>query len=194
MFLINLLKKKYRKNKFLNVQKRNRGIIHPSLELRKEDYIHIVGPIFLGEGCKLLCWDEYTSGKNKQKLVPNLSIEENFHATRNFVCQCAGEITIGKNVLVGSDVFIIDFNHGKSPLSESYLDNDLEVKYANIQDGVWIGNSVIILPGVTIGKKAIIAAGSVVTHNIPSYCIAAGNPAKIIKKYNFSTNTWENSR
>ena len=51
-----------------------------------------------------------------------------------------------------------------------------------INDGVWIGMNSIILPGVTIGKKAVVAAGSVVTKNVPDYCIVAGNPAKIIRE------------
>ena len=193
MKFLNWIVKKFNKNKFLALQKKKGCFIHSSLEIRKESYINISGPIVLGSGCKLLCWDEYISGKNDQKLFPRLDIGKNLHATRNFVCQCAGRITIGQDVLIGSDVFIIDFNHGRSPLSDSYLDNNLEVGVVNIQDGVWIGNSAIILPDVTIGKKSIIAAGSVVTHDIPPYCIAAGNPAKVIKRYNFDTNTWERS-
>ncbi len=60
----------------------------------------------------------------------------------------------------------------------------------NIEDGVWIGNNVIILGGVTIGKKAIIGAGSGVTHNVPPYTIVAGNPAHIIKVYNHKLGMW----
>ena len=59
-----------------------------------------------------------------------------------------------------------------------------------IEDGVWIGNSVIILPGVKIGKKSIIGAGSVVCKSIPDYCVAVGNPARIIKRYDHSSNIW----
>ena len=191
MSFVNYIIKKCRKQKFLHTQKKQGSIIHSSIELRQERFVNIFSPVYLGEGCKLLCWDEYTSGKNKQRLIPKLEIGENCHATRNFVCQCANRITIGKNVLIGSNVFIIDFNHGKFPLTENYLDNDLEVGEVNIQNGVWIGNSVIILPGVLIGEKAIIAAGSIVTRDIPPYCIAAGNPAKVIKQYNFDINAWE---
>ena len=60
-----------------------------------------------------------------------------------------------------------------------------------INDGVWIGMNSIILPGVTIGKKAVVAAGSVVTKNVPDYCIVAGNPATIKKIYNSKSNKWE---
>jgi acetyltransferase-like isoleucine patch superfamily enzyme len=51
-----------------------------------------------------------------------------------------------------------------------------------IGDGVWLGSNVLVLPGVTIGKGSVVAAGSVVSRDIPSGVLAAGNPAKIIKK------------
>ena len=60
-----------------------------------------------------------------------------------------------------------------------------------INDGVWIVMNSIILPRVTIGKKAVVAAGSVVTKNVPDYCIVAGNPATIKKIYNSKSNKWE---
>ena len=186
-----MLKQWFRKLVFLRNQNKGGGIIHKSIELREEQFISIDSPIFLGSGCKLLCWSKYTSGGKEQLLHPNLSIGMNFHATRNLVIQCSGNISIGNNVLVASDVFIVDFNHGTNPKTDSYLDNDLDVKYVTICDGVWIGNSVIVLPGVTIGEKAIIAAGSVVTHDIPPYCIAAGNPARPNKQYDIENEEWK---
>jgi len=60
-----------------------------------------------------------------------------------------------------------------------------------IKDSVWIGANCVVTAGVTIGKHAIIGAGSVVTKNIPDYSVAVGNPARVIKKYNFTTNSWE---
>ncbi|WP_294413164.1 acyltransferase [uncultured Ruminococcus sp.] len=169
----------------------NNSKVHPSIELRCPKNVKISYPIFLGENCKLLCWDEYSSGSKKQKLQPELILGSNIHATRDFVVQCANKVCIGNNVLIASNVFIIDYNHGLSPESVSYLDNQLDTDTVIIEDGVWIGNNVTILPGVIIGKKSIIAAGSVVTKSIPQYSIAAGNPAKVIKKYNINNRTWE---
>jgi acetyltransferase-like isoleucine patch superfamily enzyme len=60
-----------------------------------------------------------------------------------------------------------------------------------IKDGVWVGFGTLILPGVTIGEKAIIGAGSVVTKDIPAYTIAVGIPCKPIKKWNFRMNIFE---
>jgi lipopolysaccharide O-acetyltransferase len=60
-----------------------------------------------------------------------------------------------------------------------------------IEDNVWIGESVSILPGVTIGQGSIVGANSLVSKNIPPYAIAVGNPAKVIKTYNFTIGKWE---
>lgn len=62
----------------------------------------------------------------------------------------------------------------------------------SIGDETWIGTGVVIAGTVTIGKHCVIGANSVVTKDIPDYCVAAGNPCKIIKRYSFETKQWEN--
>jgi len=64
-------------------------------------------------------------------------------------------------------------------------------KPVKICENVWLGENAIILPGIEIGKNSVIGAGSVVTKNVPENCIVAGNPARIIKKYNFDNKKWE---
>ena len=164
-----------------------------SLSLRQCKYIHPKGELFIGDNSRLQCWGSYESSSiyPRQILEPSLVIGKNFHATRNLTIQCAGKTVIGDDVLVASDVFVIDYNHGLNPNTNSYLDNQLEVFEVTIGNGVWIGNNVVILPGVHIGDKAIIGAGSVVTKDVPPYTIAAGNPARLVKKYNFNTQQWE---
>ena len=76
------------------------------------------------------------------------------------------------------------------PRNENYLEGELDVKEVFIDDGVWIGNNVVVLPGAWIGKKAVVGAGSVVTGKIDDYCIAVGNPARVIKRWDFNSSTW----
>jgi len=83
-------------------------------------------------------------------------------------------ITIGRHVMMGSYCIIIVQNH-------KYLEEGFEGKDVLIDDYAWIGHRVTILPGVRIGKHAIIGAGAVVSKNVPDYGIAVGNPA-VVKK------------
>jgi maltose O-acetyltransferase len=85
-------------------------------------------------------------------------------------------IYFGNNVVVGRDVKLITSWH---PM-ENF--NEVKAKSISIGDNVWLTMNVIVLPGVTIGKNSVIGAGSVVTHSIPENVLAAGNPAKVIKK------------
>lgn len=104
------------------------------------------------------------------------------------------KIIIGDNVLFASNILVTNENHGINPeLDIPYMSQSLSAKNVYIGNGCWIGEQVCILSGVSIGEKCIIGAGSVVTKSIPDYCIAAGNPAKVLKKYNFETKRWESN-
>lgn len=108
------------------------------------------------------------------------------------------KVIIGNNVLIASKVFITDLEHGsyKGDENDSAPDiiakeRQLSSKPVVIGNNVWIGELVSVLPGVTIGENSIIGANSVVTKSVPPNCIAVGNPAKVIKRYNFETKRWE---
>jgi len=88
-----------------------------------------------------------------------------------------GLVTIGQHVMMGYHCIILTQNHKYS--DEGY--NGMDIKDVIIDDYAWLGHRVIVLPGVRIGKHAIIGAGSVVTKDIPDYAIAAGNPAVVRK-------------
>lgn len=95
-------------------------------------------------------------------------------------------VSIGKNCLIAANTQIIDGNgHELSfPDVENRIKTVDQPKPVVIEDNVWIGANVIVLPGVTIGTGSVIAAGSIVSKNIPPMVIAGGNPAKIIKDMN----------
>ncbi len=107
-------------------------------------------------------------------------------------------ITIGDRVLIASKVFISDHNHGSysggSAQSDPHVppyDRPLSSAPIVIEDDVWLGESVAVLPGVRIGKGSIIGSLTTVTHDVPPYCIAVGSPARIIKRYNVESANWE---
>ena len=99
-----------------------------------------------------------------------------------------GACTIGHHVMMGTDVVIITRNHAFDrtdiPMMEQGFEQERPVV---IGDDVWIGDRVIILPGVTVGNGSILAAGAVVTSDVPPYAIVGGVPARIIKMRNAST-------
>lgn len=119
-----------------------------------------------------------------------ISIGNNVRITQKLKIYSCDQVKIEDNVLIASDVFITDYNHGIDVMSE-YSDQPLQSNPVYIEKGCWIGERVCILPGVTIGEKSIVAAGSIVTKNIPPYSMAAGNPAKVIKKWDSSENVWK---
>lgn len=93
-----------------------------------------------------------------------------------------GPVDIGNYVMMAPDVVIITNNHEFSDTETPMMFQGLrEPSPVVIEDDVWIGERVIILPGVRIGKGSIIGAGAVVAKEIPPYSIAVGNPVKIIK-------------
>jgi len=101
-------------------------------------------------------------------------------------------IRIEDNVLIADKVCIEDCTHSWEDISKPVKEQPiLFAGEVRIKQGAWIGESVIILPGVTVGTNSVIGANSVVTKSIPDYTLAAGNPAKVIKKYNFEIKKWE---
>lgn len=123
---------------------------------------------------------------------PKVNIGDNVFIGFNFSLLAATNLTIEDNVLIASNVLITSENHGMNPTEhESYAQTPLEVKPVKIESGCWLGEKSIILPGVTLGKRCIVAAGAVVTKSYPDYCLLAGVPAKCIKRYNLNTNQWE---
>lgn len=102
------------------------------------------------------------------------------YMNHNCVFLDAGGITIGNHVLIGPNVGIYTPEHAFDPVlrAQGYEHS----KPVTICDNVWIGGSVVILGGVTIGENSIIGAGGVVTHDIPPNVIAVGNPCRVLRE------------
>jgi acetyltransferase-like isoleucine patch superfamily enzyme len=102
-----------------------------------------------------------------------------------------GPVKIGNYVMLAQNIVISGLNHGYEDVTTPPRLQKVITKQITIEDNVWIGANCVVTAGVTIGKHAVIGAGSVVTKNIPPFCVAVGNPARVIKKYNFETGGWQ---
>jgi acetyltransferase-like isoleucine patch superfamily enzyme len=143
-------------------------------------YISIGAGSSLQRGIFLTAWDRY----GKQYFNPEIVIGNNCSIGAFNHITCVNRITIGDGVLTGKWVTITDNSHGVTDIDMLKISPSMrsikskgEVK---IGKNVWIGDKATILPGVTIGEGSVIAANTVVTHDVPPFSVNAGNPAKII--------------
>lgn len=93
---------------------------------------------------------------------------------------------IGNNVVLSANVMLIDSGLDVENFTKVEFPRHVSSEI-NIEDGAWIGAAAIILPGVTVGAKSIVGAGSVVTKNVPPFAVVAGNPARVIKMLSSSS-------
>lgn len=95
----------------------------------------------------------------------------------------AQSISIGRQVMIADNVFITDHDHiYDDPHVPAALVRELRSAPVVIEDGCWLGYGTVVLKGVRIGKRSVIGANSVVTRDVPPFSVAAGNPARVIKK------------
>jgi acetyltransferase-like isoleucine patch superfamily enzyme len=106
-------------------------------------------------------------------------------------CVLIGPVTIGRQVILAQNIIVSGLNHTYQDVKVPIRQQKVTTKPIIIEDEAWIGGNAVITAGVTIGKHSVIAAGAVVTKDIPPFSIAVGNPARVIKRYNFETEIWE---
>lgn len=171
--------------------KRSRLIRLP-FDIRNKSNILLGEKLTTGIGCRI---EAYPKGKENKKLIEfgnNIQMNDYVHIT------AMNKVVIGNNVLMASKIYISDCSHGfyeggknDSSPNQKPIEREYKVSEVIIEDNVWLGEFVSVLPGVRIGKGSIIGANSVVTKDVPANSIAVGSPARVIKKYNFETQKWE---
>jgi acetyltransferase-like isoleucine patch superfamily enzyme len=91
-------------------------------------------------------------------------------------------IEIGDDVTTGPDLYVTDHNHRYDDLDTPIARQWVNEAPVRIGDGCWLGAGVVVLPGTTLGRNVVVAAGSVVRGEIPDHCVVAGVPAKVVKR------------
>ena len=116
----------------------------------------------------------------------NTSIGQNFH-----VVSYISELYIGNNVTISGNVFITNCSHNYQEIGVHILEQPIKTEYTKIGDFCFIGYGAVIKAGTVLGKQCIVGSNSVLKGTFPDYSVIAGNPAKIIKRYNILTGLWE---
>jgi maltose O-acetyltransferase len=147
----------------------------PSFRLRHFWYRSALG-IQLGEGAGIYlgCYIWF-NGPGRLRRDHLLTIGDHTRVNRNCCLDARGGLSIGSNVSISPEVAMLTMQHGSDDPEFRTV-----VSPVTIEDHVWIGTRAMILPGVTIGKGAIVAAGAVVTRDVPARAIVGGVPARPI--------------
>lgn len=101
-----------------------------------------------------------------------------------------GPVTIGNAVIFAQNVVLSGLNHNYEAIDLPILKQKVSTSLIIVEDECWIGANVVITAGVTIGKHSVIAAGAVVTKNVPPYSVVVGNPGRLIKQFDFEKKQW----
>ncbi len=170
------------------VYKKTFGKVGLNIKIKAPFISHGLENVFIGDNFtadRNLKIRTFSSYNGRQHFTPKLIICDNVSVQTDCHISCINSIYIGSGTLIASGVYISDHFHGAAnhlDIKTSPAERDLSSKGGvSIGKNVWIGERAIILPGVNIGDYTIIGANSVVTKNIPSYSIACGVPARIIK-------------
>lgn len=172
---------KYIKNKLRGATIGNDVTVIPELRVLNPKYIVIGDSCYFGKDCRIEAWDKYLDDYFSPKIVFGRDVRI------NSTCHigCINRIEIGDQTLIGSHVMIIDHSHGRNSAKELALHPSERRLYSKgeviIGKRCWICENAVILPGVHIGDETTIAANAVVTKDIPPRCVAAGNPAEVVK-------------
>jgi len=162
-------------------------ILFPTTTIFNEQYIHIGRDTMIGEHVAL------SAGMMPgQKCLTNPVVRI---GDRCLIGRGSGivghlSIDIGDDVWTGHHVYITDQSHGYENISLPISHQSQPEKPVSIGDGSWLGHGVVVLPGAKIGKHVAVGANSVVTGELPDYCVAVGSPARVIKQYT-QDNIWE---
>lgn len=163
------------------------SIIKGKIFLTNPENIYISEHCQIGPYCRLETFPNY----GNQKSYPKLIIKDKVSLQHAVHIYCKESVIIEEGCLIASGCMITDNNHGIDPRGPRYVKQPLNSRPTIIEKEVWLGENVCVLAGSKIGKRSIIGSNSVVKGIIPEYAIAVGNPAKVIKKYNFDMNSWD---
>lgn len=158
----------------------NSVICFPANTIYNERYIHIGSGTMIGPACTL------SAGMMPGQTCitdPVVSIGDRCLIGKGSAIVGHFSITVGDDVWTGHNVYITDQNHGYEDVTRPIGAQSMPEKPVVIGRGSWIGYGTVVLPGTNIGEHVVIGANSVVNGEIPSFSVAVGSPARVIRRY-----------
>lgn len=161
--------------------------------------IHVGNRVKLGPGSLLRANDSYPGGWMKhpdgdhveQRFDAVIRIGDGVTATASLQVVAFREVVIEDDVMFAANVFVADGTHGSSTGDRPYKYQGIDpVAPIRIGRGAWIGQNVVVMPGVTIGELAVVGANSVVTRDVAARTIVGGVPARPIKRWDMTRSEW----
>jgi acetyltransferase-like isoleucine patch superfamily enzyme len=167
-------------------------------DARPRWYVRLLAPLYQhrGRGSKIYCSVRMDTPPYRRFSLGRRSVVESYCCINNAVgdvvigdhtrigihCTVIGPVTIGSHVNLAQGITVTALNHNFNDPSLRIDEQGVSTKAVVIGDDVWIGANAVILPGVTIGSHVVVAAGAVVTKDVPANTLVGGVPAKIIKQ------------
>ncbi len=180
--------------------KQSKGLvlIGSGVKIRYPHYLSVGSNFVVEDGAEIMalsseginCGDNVTVGAYAsikpssyygRNIGVGLTIGNNSNIGRYGYIGCSGRITIGNNVMMGPRVGLFAENHRFDDASRPMRDQGVQREFITIEDDCWLASSATVTAGVTIGTGSIVAAGSVVTSDVPPYSVVAGSPARVIR-------------
>ncbi len=154
-----------------------RSVLVPPVRLVGESRIAVGDDVYVGRGS----WLQTLEGPERGGV---LEIGDGTSIAGRCVLSAARSVRLGRRVLLASNVYISDHIHAYDDPARAVLDQGLErLEPVEIGDGAWLGQNVVVCPGVTIGRGAVIGANSVVLGDVPDYSLAVGVPATVVRRF-----------
>jgi acetyltransferase-like isoleucine patch superfamily enzyme len=151
-------------------------VLMPPLRLAGERRISLGDNIFIGAAC----WLQTLANDDDCSIA--ISIGNRTSIAGGCVISAVQQVIIEEDVLLAKNVYISDHMHRHTSSTLPILRQGLDkVRAVRVKSGAWLGQNVVVCPGVTIGKNAVVGANSVVTRDIPDFAVAVGSPARVVR-------------
>jgi acetyltransferase-like isoleucine patch superfamily enzyme len=154
-----------------------RTVLELPIRLTGESGIAIGDDVYVGSGSWLQVLDAGLGG-------PRLEIGDGTSIAGGCTLSAAESVRLGERVLLARNVYIADHSHAFEDVRRAVLDQGIDgVAPVTVEDGAWLGENVVVCPGVRIGRGAVVGANAVVLHDVPDHAVAVGAPARVVREF-----------